>query len=60
MSIRMEVWGEYALFTRPEMKAERVSYDVITPSAARGLLESAILAPWAQVEYLQHSCLRTH
>ena len=35
MSIRMEVWGEYALFTRPEMKAERVSYDVITPSAAR-------------------------
>ena len=34
------VWGEYALFTRPEMKAERVSYDMMTPSAARGILEA--------------------
>ncbi len=40
MSIKVEVWGDYALFTRPEMKTERVSYDVITPSAARGVLES--------------------
>ena len=38
--IRLDVWGEYACFTRPEMKAERVSYDVITPSAARGVLEA--------------------
>ncbi|ANY70168.1 type I-C CRISPR-associated protein Cas5 [Paenibacillus sp. BIHB 4019] len=38
--IRLRVWGDYACFTRPEMKAERVSYDVITPSAARGILES--------------------
>lgn len=38
--IRLHVWGERALFTRPEMKAERVSYDVMTPSAARGLLEA--------------------
>lgn len=38
--IRVEVWGPYALFSRPEMKAERVSYDVITPSAARGLIEA--------------------
>ncbi|KJS17485.1 MAG: CRISPR-associated protein [Peptococcaceae bacterium BRH_c4b] len=38
--IRLFVWGEYACFTRPEMKVERVSYDVITPSAARGILES--------------------
>lgn len=60
MSIRMEVWGEYALFTRPEMKAERVSYDVITPSAAPGTAGICILAPWTQVEYLQHSSLRTH
>lgn len=37
--IRLKVWGERACFTRPEMKAERVSYDVITPSAARGILE---------------------
>ncbi|MCE5173520.1 type I-C CRISPR-associated protein Cas5c [Paenibacillus profundus] len=38
--VRLQVWGEYACFTRPEMKAERVSYDVITPSAARGVLEA--------------------
>lgn len=38
--IRLLVWGDYACFTRPEMKAERVSYDVITPSAARGILEA--------------------
>lgn len=38
--IRLKVWGERACFTRPEMKVERVSYDVITPSAARGILEA--------------------
>ncbi len=38
--IRLHVWGQRALFTRPEMKVERVSYDVITPSAARGILEA--------------------
>ncbi|WP_024888941.1 type I-C CRISPR-associated protein Cas5c [Luteimonas huabeiensis] len=38
--IKLHVWGERALFTRPEMKAERVSYDTITPSAARGILEA--------------------
>ncbi len=38
--IKLHVWGEYACFTRPEMKVERVSYDVITPSAARGVLEA--------------------
>jgi CRISPR-associated protein Cas5d len=31
--VRLKVWGEYACFTRPEMKVERVSYDVMTPSA---------------------------
>ena len=40
MSIRVEVWGDYACFSRPEMKVERVSYDVMTPSAARGLIEA--------------------
>ena len=40
MSIKMEVWGDYACFTRPEMKVVRVSYDVPTPSAARGMVES--------------------
>lgn len=43
--IRMEVWGDYALFTRPEMKVERVSYDVPTPSAARGMIESVYYHP---------------
>lgn len=45
MSIRLEVWGDYACFTRPEMKTERVSYDVMTPSAARGLLEAIYWHP---------------
>ena len=45
MSVRMEVWGKYALFTRPEMKVERVSYDVMTPSAARGILEAVFWHP---------------
>lgn len=37
---RLHVSGDYACFTRPEMKVERVSYDVMTPSAARGILEA--------------------
>ena len=45
MSILVEVWGRDACFTRPEMKTERVSYDVITPSAARGLIESVYFHP---------------
>lgn len=45
MSIKMEVWGEYACFTRPEMKVERVSYDVPTPSAACGMVESVYYHP---------------
>ncbi len=45
MAIQMEAWGEYALFTRPEMKVERVSYDVMTPSAARGILEAVYWHP---------------
>lgn len=43
--IRAEVWGPYALFSRPELKTERVSYDVMTPSAARGLLEAVMWHP---------------
>lgn len=43
--IKLLVWGERACFTRPEMKAERVSYDVITPSAARGILEAVHWKP---------------
>lgn len=45
MSISLELWGDYACFSRPEMKVERVSYDVITPSAARGLIEAIMWHP---------------
>ena len=41
----LEVWGDYACFTRPEMKVERVSYDVITPSAARAIYEAIFWKP---------------
>jgi len=43
--IKMKVWGNYACFTRPEMKVERVSYDVMTPSAARGIFEAIYWKP---------------
>ena len=43
--VRLHVWGERACFTRPEMKVERVSYDVMTPSAARGMLEAIYWKP---------------
>lgn len=43
--IKVRVWGDYALFSRPEMKVERCSYDVITPSAARGILEAIYWHP---------------
>lgn len=43
--VRLLVWGERACFTRPEMKVERVSYDVMTPSAARGILEAIYWKP---------------
>lgn len=48
--IKLLVWGDYASFNRPEMKVERVSYDVMTPSAARGILEAIHWKPgmrWA-------------
>ena len=44
-SARLLVWGDYACFTRPEMKVERVSYDIMTPSAARGVLEAIYWKP---------------
>ena len=43
--IKLKVWGSYACFTRPEMKVERVSYDAMTPSAARGILEAIYWKP---------------
>ncbi len=43
--IKLKVWGDFASFNRPEMKVERVSYDVMTPSAARGILEAIYWKP---------------
>lgn len=45
MAVKVEVWGDYACFSRPELKTERMSYDVMTPSAARGLLEAIYWHP---------------
>lgn len=43
--IKLHVWGDYACFTRPELKVERVSYEVMTPSAARGILTAIYWKP---------------
>ncbi len=43
--VSLHVWGEYACFTRPELKAERVSYEVMTPAAARGILSAVYWKP---------------
>lgn len=48
--VNLRVWGDWACFTRPEMKVERVSYPVITPSAARGVFEAIFWEP--QIYYL--------
>ena len=48
--VSVRVWGDWACFTRPEMKVERVSYPVITPSAARGILEASFWEP--EIYYL--------
>ncbi len=45
MSVQVAGWGEYALFSRPEFKSEKASYDVMTPSAARGILEAILWHP---------------
>lgn len=45
VGVRVSVWGDYALFSRPELKVERCSYDIITPSAARGILEAIYWHP---------------
>jgi len=43
--LTVKVWGDFALFTRPEFSAERVSYQILTPSAARGILEAIFWKP---------------
>jgi len=44
-SVSVKVWGDYACFTRPELKVERLSYPVMTPSAARGVLDAILFRP---------------
>jgi len=44
-TLTVKVWGDFACFTRPEMKVERVTYPVMTPSAARGILEAILWKP---------------
>lgn len=45
VGVKVSVWGDYALFSRPELKVERCSYDMMTPSAARGVLEAIYWHP---------------
>jgi CRISPR-associated protein Cas5d len=56
--VKLHVWGDYACFTRPEMKVERVSYDVMTPSAARGILEAILWKPAIRWEVTRIDVLR--
>lgn len=49
-TIRLRVWGDYACFSRPEFKVERVSYPMITPSAARGVCEAVFWKPEMRYE----------
>ncbi len=52
------IWGKLACFTRPEMKVERVSYEVMTPSAARGMLEAIFWKPEFQWQIREIRVLR--
>ena len=56
--LKVKVWGEYACFSRPEFKVERVSYPVPTPSAARGLLEAIFWKPEFRYEVRRIGVLR--
>lgn len=53
--IELEIWGDLACFTRPELKAERVTYDVPTPSALRGILDAIYSRPASF--YWQINCI---
>ena len=56
--VSVKVWGDYACFTRPEFKVERVSYPVPTPSAARGLLEAIFWKPEIRYEVRRIGVIR--
>ena len=56
--IAVKIWGDYACFSRPEFKVERVSYPVITPSAARGVLEAIFWKPEFRYEIREIGVLK--
>lgn len=56
--ITFKIWGDRALFTRPEFKTEQVTYDVITPSAAKGVAEAIFWKPEIRYEILKIGVLR--
>src|SRR6202790_242287 len=57
-TVAVTVWGEYALFTRPELKLERLSYPFMTPSAARGVLDAILYKPQMRWHVRRISVLR--
>ncbi len=57
-SVRVKVSGDFACFSRPEMKVERVSYEVMTPSAARGILDAILWKPQIRWHILKISVLK--
>ena len=57
--VEVKVWGEFACFTRPEMKVERVTYPVITPSAVRGMLEAIFWKPEFPLAGGRNTCPET-
>ncbi|MDD2360216.1 MAG: type I-C CRISPR-associated protein Cas5c [Syntrophaceticus schinkii] len=56
--LEVKVWGEFGCFTRPDMKVERVSYPMMTPSAARGVLEAILWKPEFQWQVRQIAVLK--
>lgn len=59
-SVFIKVWGEFALFTRPELKVERLSYPFMTPSAARGVLDAILYKPQMCWNVRRITALRPH
>lgn len=58
LPLQLKVWGDFACFTEPSMRVERVSYAVMTPSAARGILESIFWKPQIRYEIDRISVMR--
>src|SRR5213593_540073 len=59
-SVCVKVWGDYACFTRPELKVERLSYPIMTPSAARGVLDAILFRPQMRWHVRRITALEPH